>query len=84
MRNITTHRGILRVLDSLPASRNGNPRYLLSVAGYRCRTEPDSMFAYMVKNLDGKFCEAKIGQHYGKETLVYLEEIPSTDSFPKE
>ena len=70
MRNVTSHVGSLRVVKQLSNSKNGNPRYLLSVAGWSCRTAVDSMLAYDIQNLNGKAVAAHIGTHYGKATLL--------------
>lgn len=69
MRNVTFHVGPLHIVGPLPRSKNGNPRYLLRVAGWLCRTEVDSMMAYEIPSLDGKIVTAHIGTHYGKTTL---------------
>lgn len=69
MKNISRHTGYLHIVTRLDSSRNGNPRYLLSVDGITCRTAVDSSLAYKVKNLDGKRVIATIGTHYGSATL---------------
>ena len=69
MQNITSHIGTLYVIKRLPSSRNGNPRWLLRVDGWTCRTAPDSSLAYKVANMDGKTVRATIGTHYGVATL---------------
>ena len=69
MKNVSHHYGELRILRRLPSSRNGNPRFLVMVDGYVCRTAVDSNMGYAVKNMDGKRVEAYIGTHYGVRTL---------------
>lgn len=69
MKNITRHTGTLEVITRLPSSANGNPRYLLRVDGFTCRTAVDSSLGYKVTNFDGKRVTATIGTHYGKATL---------------
>lgn len=74
MKNISRHFGKLEVVDRLPSSVNGNPRYLVRVAGFTCRTPVDSMLGYMIKNFDNKEVEATIGTHYGFATLNSVKE----------
>ena len=69
MKNVTQHTGTLEITERLPSSANGNPRYLVRVDGWTCRTAPDSSLGYTVPNLDGKLVRAHIGTHYGKPTL---------------
>lgn len=75
MKNITRHFGKLEIIKRLPSSRNGNPRYLLRVDGWTCRTAPDTQLAYSLPNLDGKQVEALIGTHYGNATLDWAKAI---------
>ncbi|MDX0230293.1 hypothetical protein GOC14_06995 [Sinorhizobium meliloti] len=69
MKNITSHIGKLEIVRRLPSSANGNPRYLLKVDGWTCRTAVDSSLGYSVTNFDGKTVQATIGTHYGNATL---------------
>jgi hypothetical protein len=69
MKNITTHTGKLEIIERLPSSYYGNPRYLCRVDGFMCQTQPDSSIAYALPNLDGKQVKAEIGTHYGKATI---------------
>lgn len=73
MKNITRHTGKLEILSRLPSSINGNPRYLLRVDGFTCKTPADSMYGYSVTNFDGKQVTATIGTHYGSATLNSLK-----------
>jgi hypothetical protein len=73
MKNITQHKGKLEVLARLPSSHFGNPRYLIRVAGFTCKTAIDSSYGYSVTNHDGKQVEATIGTHYGAATLNSLK-----------
>jgi hypothetical protein len=72
MKNMSRHIGTLEIVSRLPSSRNGNPRYLLRVDGFTCRTSVDSSFGYSVTNFDGKRVEATIGTHFGVATLNTL------------
>ena len=72
MKNVTRHTGTLRILERLPNSYYGNPRYLLTIDGITCRTKPDSSYGYQVTNHDGKTVTATIGTYYGKATLAGL------------
>lgn len=69
MKSITQHTGKLEVIKRLPSSVNGNPRWLLKVDGWTCRTAPDAALGYNIQNLDGKQVVATIGTHYGQAAL---------------
>ena len=73
MKNITEHTGTLEVLQRLPSSVNGNPRYLIKVDGYTASTKVDSDLGYGITNFDGKDVQAVIGTHYGKRSLVSVQ-----------
>ena len=73
MKNITRHAGKLEVLARLPSSYFGNPRYLIRIDGFTCKTPVDSSYGYSVTNFDGKQVEATIGTHYGAATLNSLK-----------
>lgn len=75
MRNITQHTGKLEIIKRLKSSYFGNPRYLLSVDGYHCKTGVDSSYGYCVTNYDGKQVKATIGTHYGVLTLDTLKGV---------
>lgn len=75
MKNITQHTGKLEILSRLPSSLNGNPRYLLRVDGWTCKTSVDSSYGYSVTNFDGKQVQATIGTHYGTATLNSLKGV---------
>lgn len=75
MKNITRHQGKLEIIQRLEGSRNGNPRYLIRIDGFTCKTPVDSMYGYSVPNLDGKEVIATIGTHYGTATLDSLKGI---------
>lgn len=72
MKNVTQHIGNLVILRRLPTSKLGNPRYLIMVDGFTCRTQVDSMHAYDIPNLEGKRVKVTIGTHYGVATLNSL------------
>lgn len=75
MKNITAHRGILEVIERLPSSLNGNPRYLIRVDGWTCKTRVDSNLGYKVNNYEGKQVIATIGTHYGVATLYTVSKV---------
>lgn len=77
MKNITKHVGTLQVIDRLPSSANGNPRYLISVDGFTCATKVDHTYGYSVPNFDGKKVAATIGTHYGRATLNTVKAAPN-------
>ena len=72
MKNITQHIGKLEIIERLPSSKYGNPRYLLKIDGFTCRTAVDSSYGYEVTNYDGQKVLATIGTHYGVATLNTL------------
>jgi hypothetical protein len=73
MKNVTRHTGKLEIIERLPSSYNGNPRYLCRIDGFTCRTQVDSCLGYSITNHDGKQVVATIGTHYGKATINNLE-----------
>lgn len=75
MKNLTRNIGTLEVIERLASSVNGNPRYLVRVDGWTCRTPVDSMLGYCVTNYNGKQVEATIGTHYGYATLASVKEV---------
>jgi hypothetical protein len=77
MKNVSRHQGKLEVLKRLPSSLNGNPRYLIRVDGFTCKTAVDSGYGYCVTNFDGKEVIAYIGTHYGTATLDSLKGLES-------
>ena len=75
MKNLTRHVGKLEVLERLASSYHGNPRFLVRVAGFTCKTAPDAMLGYGVQNYDGREVVALIGTHYGQLTLSQVEQV---------
>ncbi len=73
MRSVSSNIGTLTILNRLPSSRHGNPRFLLYIAGFHCVTAPDSPLGYSVMNMDGKEVRATIGVYYGRATLNTVE-----------
>jgi len=73
MKNITQHTGKLEVIKRLKSSYFGNPRYLIKIDGFTCKTAVDSSYGYSVTNHDGKQVYATIGTHYGSATLNTLK-----------
>jgi hypothetical protein len=75
MKNITKHEGKLEILEKLNNSFNGNPRFLISIDGFTCKTAVDSMLAYSITNYENREVIATIGTHYGTATLDTLKGI---------
>jgi hypothetical protein len=73
MKNIQSINGVLNVIERLPSSINGNPRYLIAINSVCCKTPVDSSYGYCVTNFDGKQVQATIGTHYGNATLNSLK-----------
>ena len=46
--------GIMKNLDRLPSSRDGNPRWTWTIDGTRISTRPDSSLGYEVDNHQGR------------------------------
>ena len=69
MRNITAHVGELKIITRMDSSYYGNPRFLISVDGFKCVTGVDSMHGYSIQNYEGKTVRATIGTHYNRATL---------------
>ena len=74
MKNVTRHEGTLKVIKKLANSVNGNPRYLISIDGFTCKTPVDSSYGYSVTNYNNKEIIATIGTHYGVATLCAIWE----------
>jgi hypothetical protein len=72
MKDITRNTGKLEIIERLPNSSWGNPRYLLRIDGWTCRTKPDSHLGYKVPDLEGKKVTAIIGTYYGSATVESL------------
>lgn len=75
MKNLTKHAGLFEIIERLPNSKNGNPRYLVRVDGWTCRTPVDSSLGYMAQNFHGAIVQAIIGTHYGVSTLASVQKI---------
>ena len=50
MKQITTHTGILKLVERMNNSVNGNPRYKLLITDMIFYTAPDSMLGYEIPN----------------------------------
>ena len=73
MKNITTHTGPFEILTRLPSSYYGNPRFLIRIDGFTCKTTVDSAHWYEVQNIqNGDIVTAQIGTHYGSQQLDAL------------
>lgn len=75
MKNLTKHIGLFEIIDRLPSSQNGNPRWLVRVDGWTCRTPVDSSIGYVAQNFHGAIVQATIGVHYGVATLASVQKI---------
>ena len=75
MKNITVHTGKLTIIERLKNSVNGNPRYLVRIGGWACRTKPDASYNYDIQSLDGRTVRAEIGTHYGRATLASIRGV---------
>ena len=76
MKNVTRHTGTLRIVERDENNGvNGNPRYVVTLDGYTCRTAVDSSLGYSISNYDGKKVTALIGTHYGTVTIEEVREV---------
>ena len=73
MENITRHTGKLEIIERLHNSVNGNPRFLIRIDGFICRTGVDSQHGYGITNYNRRNVTATIGTHYGRATLNTIE-----------
>jgi len=70
MKNVTRHTGILEIIErDKNNGNNGNPRYVVRLDGYTCRTMVDSSLGYSITNYDGKVVTAEIGTHYNTVSI---------------
>jgi hypothetical protein len=73
MKNITSHTGLLVVVQRQASSRNGNPRYLVMLDGHAASTMTDCSLGYSITNFDGKQVTADIGTHYGTISIANVK-----------
>ena len=73
MKNITVHTGKLEIIERLNNSASGNPRFLVRVDGWTCRTKPDASYNYDIPNLDGRTVRAEVGTYYGRATIESIQ-----------
>ena len=75
MKHKSTHEGELILIERLPNSRSGNPRYLLHCEGVSFRTRVDAAHGYEVPNFFGKRVRVTVGTHYGVCQLDRIESV---------
>jgi len=80
MNSITRHKGILEIIGREKSSINGNPRYLVRLDGYTCKTKVDSSLGYSITNYDGKMVTAEVGSHYGTVIIQNVKEVKNDDN----
>lgn len=74
MKNLNYTKGTLHILERLNNSKNGNPRYLIEILQdngnvLTLKTPIDSMLAYGIGNLRGKYIGATWRMLRGHPTL---------------
>lgn len=75
MKNISTHTGILKLIERQNNSKNGNPRYLCFISetdqghGFSFYSQIDHSHGYSLPNYFDKNITITIGNHYGKPML---------------
>lgn len=62
--NVRHHAGILKIIDRLPNTTSGNPRYEVEIDGSYMVTDPDVSYASLVPDLDGCPVSVLAGYHY--------------------
>ena len=65
MKNVTQHTGKLEIVKRLESSYYGNPRFLVRLDGWTCKTKVDSALGYSIQNYAGEIVTAEIGTYYG-------------------
>lgn len=75
MQNVREYTGQLLIIERLPTSINGNPRYKATIDGWTCYTAPDAMLGYSITNHDGQQITALVGDYYGKRTIETLRGV---------
>jgi len=82
MKNITKHKGKIRLIERLENSKYGNPQFILGVIddpirglGWTFKTPKDSMLGYEIQNYIDKDIEVTVtlGTHYNTCTLNSIE-----------
>ena len=82
MKNITKHKGKIRLIERLDNSGYGNPQFILGVfddpisgLGWTFKTPKDSMLGYEIQNYIDKDIEVTVtlGTHYNTCTLNSIE-----------
>lgn len=77
MKGRHTVTGRLYLLERLNRSYNGNPRWLVMLDDYVCRTKVDSGEAYGITNHRDKIVTADIGLHYGQQHIENIRGFSS-------
>ena len=67
--------GKFNVVERLPNSANGNPRFLCMVDGVAFRTAPDSRFTPSITNYQDKIVTVKLRVFYARWTLAEIKEV---------
>ena len=75
MKNVTSHKGMLTVVERDRSSSVGNPRYVVLLDGIVCRTMVDSSLGYSICTFDGCLVKADIGTHYGTVSIENVRRI---------
>ena len=69
MKNITGHKGTLKLVKRMKNSTMGNPQFMLECDGYQFRTMANSMQAFGIEFYIGKEVTVYIGTHRACLTL---------------
>ena len=72
MKNRHEHTGTLYIIERMPSSTNGNPRYKAMVNRFVFCTMVDSSYGYSITNYDNKPVTVVVGEHRGRWQLDSL------------
>jgi len=71
--------GKLDIVNKLPNSHLGNPRYEVSIGDERFTTQTNAGLAYGITQYRGKLVKAKVGYYYGSPSVELVELISQED-----
>lgn len=65
--------GTLEIVERLPLSYYGNPRYKARIGIYEFYTKTNSMLGYSITNYENKKVSVELGYHYNKLSLLDIK-----------
>jgi hypothetical protein len=70
-----TIQGKLKMIKFIENSRDGNPKYLITIGEYVLETTANSSLGYTISNFDGMEVEAEIKIHRKKLCVIECKQI---------